>query len=396
MAALVVLAATIPASAQTSNKSVSVTGYGSTVNEAREDAIHQALQQTIIQLIVVDRVIKDDEIVRDKILSTMNGYIEDYKETRVSKKDGQVSVSANIVVSPSRIENFLGVSPAAASEGSFNGAGMFAEAARQQAQTAARAEIVQRSFRGFPADVLKIDILSIKPNKQDTQFADVAFKVAFDPLFVRSMKATLRTLSIAYLEMPANQFLSGKHALRSQGRDRIGDAQFCVVETTAATCYLLEPANYRDNLKLFGVGYGQMKATPELVFGLRFVDENGNSVGRDGSSRCILTQGNDRPAGLQVGYEGGIAADNSWVNADDWDLYVADRVLTTTLSVSLIDMPRARRVVAIAGLSVRLDNNQFMEFLDVNNLALMTDPQSPLLAPLDFCGDELDRRAHAG
>jgi hypothetical protein len=51
------------------NTVVRVKGYGATAAEARQDAVRAALQQ----LIVTDRVIKDDQIVRDNIMSTMNG-----------------------------------------------------------------------------------------------------------------------------------------------------------------------------------------------------------------------------------------------------------------------------------------------------------------------------------
>lgn len=45
-----------------STVAVSVSGYGPTPQEARNDAVRQALQNTMQQLIVVDRRIENDEV----------------------------------------------------------------------------------------------------------------------------------------------------------------------------------------------------------------------------------------------------------------------------------------------------------------------------------------------
>ena len=64
---------------------VEVTGRGASRTEARLDAIRLALQRTMQQLVVVDRLIKNDQIITDKIMSTLNGYVEDFKEIEVQR-----------------------------------------------------------------------------------------------------------------------------------------------------------------------------------------------------------------------------------------------------------------------------------------------------------------------
>ncbi|MBF0108783.1 MAG: hypothetical protein HQL76_06370 [Magnetococcales bacterium] len=99
----------IPAYAQESATSITVTGNGATLDEARNDAIRLALQQTMSQLVVVDRAISNNAVLRDKVMSTMNGYIDAIKERKVEKTTTGFSFTADISVSASRITNFLGI-----------------------------------------------------------------------------------------------------------------------------------------------------------------------------------------------------------------------------------------------------------------------------------------------
>src|SRR5437773_2623277 len=102
---IAVLFASLPligdqALAQTASadRAVSVTGSGPTIDESKTDAIRQALQQTLKQLLVVDRAISGDRILRDKVMSTMNGYIESYKQKAVRKDTNGFSIDAEITV----------------------------------------------------------------------------------------------------------------------------------------------------------------------------------------------------------------------------------------------------------------------------------------------------------
>jgi type IV secretory pathway TrbF-like protein len=84
--------------AQDKDKTVRVLGHGVNVSEARQDAIRQALQETMKQLVVVDRAVSADAIIRDKVLSTMNGYVEHFSEIKIVKEDGNVTVEADVTV----------------------------------------------------------------------------------------------------------------------------------------------------------------------------------------------------------------------------------------------------------------------------------------------------------
>src|SRR5690625_7279488 len=50
-----------------------------TINEACQNAVRAALQQSMEQLVVVDRTTADGALVRDRVLSTVNGFVRSFK-----------------------------------------------------------------------------------------------------------------------------------------------------------------------------------------------------------------------------------------------------------------------------------------------------------------------------
>ncbi len=128
------------------NITVTVSGSGATVDDAKTDAIRHALQQALRQLMVVDRVIDGNDIIRDRIMSTMNGYIDAFRTKGIERAANGVVVEAEITVSPSRIENFIGIP--IGGNGSIEGTQLFAEQDRRAAQAlATKAQQIARGER---------------------------------------------------------------------------------------------------------------------------------------------------------------------------------------------------------------------------------------------------------
>ena len=142
--------ATLPYQVEGDKAVVDVTGAGATLSEARMDAIRLALQRTMQQLVVVDRLIKDDKIVTDKIYSTLNGYVENFKEIEVRQEANSVSIKAEVTVSPTRIVNFAKVIGGATTE--ISGGSILGEAQREIEAQRFAVKCFARLFRGFPND----------------------------------------------------------------------------------------------------------------------------------------------------------------------------------------------------------------------------------------------------
>jgi len=189
------------AHAQSPNVTVSVTGSGASIDEAKADTIRQALQQTMIQLVVVDRAISGNTILRDKIMSTMNGYIEKFQQREIKRSEKGYEFTAEITVSASRIENFIGITTGGA--GPIEGESLLAEQNTRRAQiqggqlqVQARGEIFDRMFRGFPSDAIDIKVLGMKLSEADLNILQIKIEYAYKPTFVAALEGTLHALAL--------------------------------------------------------------------------------------------------------------------------------------------------------------------------------------------------------
>jgi hypothetical protein len=189
------------AHSQSPNVTVVVTGSGSSFDEAKTDAIRQALQRTMKQLVIADRAISGDTIVRDKVMSTMNGYIEKFQERGFRKTGTVYEVTTEITVSASRIENFLGV--VTGGGGSIEGQTIFQEQSRriaqaqaEQLQARARGEIFDRLFRGFPSEAMDIKVLDMKLSATNVNGLQIRVQYSFKPTFVKALFGTISSLAV--------------------------------------------------------------------------------------------------------------------------------------------------------------------------------------------------------
>ena len=255
------------------NVTVSVRGTGASIEEARTDAIRQALQQTITQLVVVDRAINNSKVLRDNVISTMNGYVEKFHEKAVGKEANRFSVLADVTISSSRIENFIGVTSGGAAP--LDGSSLLGEANRESAQRKARGEIFDRLFRGFPSEIVDVKILAIRPNDRDPGSLSIKLEYGLKPLFKKSLIDTLRVLSqISCNKMPPSAGFDREcddfyyaHDAANRDYDFVG-----VLDENSKKYMLLKPGNYCSFCSAF-LGRGG-----SILLLARFIDDAGGSV----------------------------------------------------------------------------------------------------------------------
>ena len=97
-----------PRKVQLMDQEVAATGFGETIEEAKLDAIRNALSRSFDQFVFVERQIADDEIRRDVVISTMNGFVKDIELVSVTRdENGFYSIFASVTVSGSGLENFI-------------------------------------------------------------------------------------------------------------------------------------------------------------------------------------------------------------------------------------------------------------------------------------------------
>lgn len=192
-AIILFLAAPAGYAAAQGDAAVRVTGRGETAYEARQDAVRQALQQTVEQLVISQQVVKNDKLVMDRIISTMNGFVSQFAPVRTWTEKGSVLIEADIVVSETRITNFVSLTKIGRT--AVNSDNILAAAQAEKLAQKTRGEMLAALFQGFPGRApLEASPLSIAMNKADPDFLDVETTVRFAPGFISSLRAGLKTL----------------------------------------------------------------------------------------------------------------------------------------------------------------------------------------------------------
>lgn len=152
-------------SAAASDIRVEVEGAGETIAEARLDAIQQALQRAVRQLVIADRIIEDGTVAMDRILSTFNGHISGFELLdRAVAEDGSVIIRASIAVSTDSIENFLSYRSGRSAR--LDGESLFAEVQRSREQLQVVEAIFRRTFDSYPTSAIlfKPEAINAQPN----------------------------------------------------------------------------------------------------------------------------------------------------------------------------------------------------------------------------------------
>ena len=79
-------------------QSITVTGYGDTKDKALKSAFQNAVEQEVGVLVDTRTVIKNNKLIKNKILTFSNGYIKDYTEISSKEQLGFWTVKINAIV----------------------------------------------------------------------------------------------------------------------------------------------------------------------------------------------------------------------------------------------------------------------------------------------------------
>lgn len=262
-------------------------GVGETIFAARQEAIRIAIQERVKQLVVADRAVSDSDVIYDQIMSTMNGYVEEFEIISTEPgEDGTFQVRARIEISEGLIENTVAMRPNGPSE--IDGEGLFKEIDKRDAQKEARilrmdanGYMYTRLFRGFPSEVISVEVkeLSLSEVEDDTAFFVV--QLVPDPAFVEAYVDTVQTLSIEKIVKNGQQ---NSPTIREKYSEAgvLSKAQICYGINAEFECHAPEPGVY-------SFGYDYRWSYPRPVFYIDLTDDTGVSVVDNGG--CLRVDG---------------------------------------------------------------------------------------------------------
>lgn len=355
---------------------VEVVGVGDSYEVARADAVRKAMQQTLPQLVIVERIVSEDALLRDRVLSTSNGFVESYSEKSVTESDLGISVTADISVSASRIRNYLGVLSTQGGEvdGGLLGAAVQRRLAQQQAeanQRLARREIFERVFERWPLAAVNIELLQVQIDPKNPKVLVLSLEQTYKQSFVDLLTDTLDTLSFyecndsfvfektyiwwgrlnkKYL-CPYNNGRQQSEIVQSHVTSAPISmpeyAQVCVGESAKDNihCYLLE-----DGVRLSSDSV--RVGSPLIAFA--FYDKNGKSVMN--GQRCILAPQNGMDEALGVLFDTRFRGRREKAGTLEWSIWSHFHILVQPInfqvrvSVESLDLNLADKFIAVHGL----------------------------------------------
>ena len=181
-----------------SDVTVKVTGSGTTRTAALEDATRQAVQLAMEQLVITDRKIVNDEIVRDETISTLNGFIKKRKILETRKSNGQVEVDAIITVSEKQVTNYIGDTSSGNDDrngADIDGSTLGSELERQRASAEASLAFINRLLRGFPLNALDVKINSVQISRDDRNVLEISTTLRWKPSFIKALSESVKNVS---------------------------------------------------------------------------------------------------------------------------------------------------------------------------------------------------------
>ena len=200
-------------------------GVGTSADLALKDAFRNAVRQVVGAYVDAETLVKNDELVEDKILTYSNGFIKTFSEVEGSKKvqGGIYRVKIKAVVETGSVIAKLKASNISIKE--VDGKGLFAEVVSKMDSEKDAAALLKKSFEGFPRSCMKIEVKG-EPKlleKSDTKaIVLIQIEVSVDPKAYKAFSSKLQTV----LEnMVTEKKLKGEFLVKSeeqdfQGRDK--------------------------------------------------------------------------------------------------------------------------------------------------------------------------------
>ena len=176
----ILLITSIPTSAlgQESSPFIEVVavGTGLTSKTALEDAFRNAAQQVVGLYVDTETLIKNDELVEDKVLTYSDGFVKKYDEISVRKKDGLVKIKIRAKIE--RRSVIAKLKAANITIKKLDGKGLFAEAVSNMEAEKGATALLKKALADFPTLVTAESAGKPKFDKETSEVViDVLLKV---------------------------------------------------------------------------------------------------------------------------------------------------------------------------------------------------------------------------
>lgn len=163
---------------------VEVEATGASLEDARRNAVRAALQETMDQLVLAERAVEDGRLVKDRLLSTVNGFIREFEILETVEGELEYRVRARVGVSNADIENYVDYLDPSGPSG-VDGESVFQEIDRRKLEAASLRRILRHLVRGVPLYRFSVAVDEVVPSDAALRSPYHALPKAEDAVDVR-------------------------------------------------------------------------------------------------------------------------------------------------------------------------------------------------------------------
>ncbi len=171
-------------------------GVGGTADEAVKDAFRNAVRQVVGAVVDAETLVKNDEVISDKVLTYSDGFITKYDQ--VSKKQDKGLFRVKIAATVERRSVVAKLKEAKITLKKVDGQGLFAETITDLEAGKNALALLEKQLEGFPLNCLETSAVG-KPEvvKKEGGEATVRFRIGFQAdikkydTFVAKLQSTL-------------------------------------------------------------------------------------------------------------------------------------------------------------------------------------------------------------
>lgn len=164
--------------AQNQTSQVVAEGLGGTSDESLKDAFRNAVRQVVGAVVDAETLVKNDQIISDKVLTYSDGFVKSYDEISKTQDKGVYRTKIKASVERRSVIAKLKASNIAVKD--IDGKGIFAEIVTQLDAEKNAKELMEKTLEGFPLNVLKVEVVG-KPEivRKDDARATIRLRVKF-------------------------------------------------------------------------------------------------------------------------------------------------------------------------------------------------------------------------
>ena len=172
---------------------VEVRAEGPDFASARNEAVRQAVQKVLPQVVTADRRIQNDRIVLDEVQSSLNGHVRHIEVLDSGPSPNGVWVRLAVTVGPQAVGNYL--NPTAPQAARFSGQALSGEQAREAQAREFREQHVRHLLQGFPAQALQVAVQSIRPADRAPGGLQLQVAYQLQPAFLQRLQQGLQDIA---------------------------------------------------------------------------------------------------------------------------------------------------------------------------------------------------------